>query len=395
MSLDAAAIVADGQTDVIVAGGGTVGMAAAAALSQAGFAVTLLERGAPPPAYTGGEVDLRVYALSPASLRLLDALGVGEALRAARISPYQGMQVWQEHPSEALRFDARPGAALGAIVEHGLLNALLWAQAGSWQRLAHTEIAAVASDEESARVTLADGRQLSARLLVIADGPDSPLRAQLGMDSIGWDYGQRALVAHVRTERAHGGIARQRFLPTGPLALLPLADGRCSIVWSCPTAMADELLALDTSAFCLRLATASGGVLGAVLDSTPIKSFPLRLRHVPDCVVPGALAIGDAAHVIHPLAGQGVNLGLADAEALAATLGAARAAGRGWWRTRTLAAYARARRAETMEMLAMTEALSRAFTGNATLAKVLGQGLGLVNRAEPLKQWFAQRAQGV
>lgn len=382
------------DADVIVAGGGTVGLAAAAALSQAGFAVTLLERAAPPSAVAGGEVDLRVYALSPASIRLLDALNVWSAITAVRHSPYHAMQVWRDAPQQALRFDASPGESLGAIVEHGLLNAALWQQNGNWQRLAETEISSVSADEEGAQVTLGDGRVLRARLLVIADGPDSPLRAQLGIDSIGWDYSQRALVAHVATEKPHGGIARQRFLATGPLALLPLADGRCSIVWSCSAALATELLALDAAAFRQRLATASGQVLGAITHSTPLRSFPLRLNHVPSPVVPGAVVIGDAAHVVHPLAGQGVNLGLADAAALVATLTAARDAGRGWWRVRTLAAYARQRNAETIEMLAMTDGLSRAFTSSAVLGDALGWGLSAVNRAGPLKQWFSQRAQG-
>ncbi len=386
----------DFDADVLIAGGGTVGLAAAAALSAAGFKVTLIERAAAPPAFTGGEVDLRVYALSPASIRLLDALGVWPLIASARHSPYHAMQVWHDDPARALRFDAAPDQSLGSIVEHGLLNAALWAQGGDWQRLAGAEISAVsASEEEGAAVTLKQGRQLKARLLVIADGPDSPLRQQLGIDSIGWDYSQRALVAHISTQHPHGSIARQRFLSTGPLALLPLADGRCSIVWSCNTALAAELLALDASAFQLRLGSASQQVLGAVNGSTALKSFPLRLNLVPQTVVAGAVVIGDAAHVVHPLAGQGVNLGLADAEALASTLSEARAAGRGWWRARTLAAYARARRAETVEMLAITDALHRGFTqGGATMARALGLGLSALDRAEPVKQWFARRAQG-
>lgn len=385
------------DADVIVAGGGTVGLAAAAALSQAGFAVTLIERGAPPPAFTGGEVDLRVYALSPASMRLLDGLGVWSNITTARHSPYRGMQVWHDDPAGALCFEAAPEQQLlGAIVEHGLLNAALWVQAGAWQRCSGVEISSVsASEEEGTQVTLNDGRQLKARLLVIADGPDSPLRAQLGIDSLGWSYSQRALVAHVSTEQAHGGIARQRFLGTGPLALLPLKDGRCSIVWSCDTAMADELMALDHNAFRLRLASASQQVLGAITDCTPRRSFVLSLRHVPAPAIPGAVVIGDAAHVIHPMAGQGVNLGLADAETLAVTLAAARDAGRGWWRARTLAAYARARRPETMEMLAMTDALHRGFTQSGPLvARALGLGLAAVDRASPIKQWLSARAQG-
>lgn len=382
------------DADVIIAGGGTVGLAAAAALAQAGFDVQLLERAAPPPVFLGGEVDLRVYALSPHSLQFLDQLGVAATLRAARYSSYQGMQVWHDDPAQALGFQARPDEVLGAIIEHGLLNAALWAQSGNWRRQAQAEITSVDAEEGAARVVLADGQTLTARLLVIADGPDSPLRAQLGIASMGWNYQQRALVAHVNTERPHGGVARQRFLPTGPLALLPLADGRCSIVWSCTMALAEELLALDAEAFKLRLGSASQGVLGAVTGCTDRKSFLLRLQHVPDSVVPGAVVIGDAAHVVHPLAGQGVNLGLADAQTLANTLAAARVAGRGWWRARTLGAYARARRAETMEMLAMTDGLSRAFSSQPAIAKLFGAGLGWVDRAGPVKQWLAQRARG-
>ena len=383
------------DADILVAGGGSVGLAAAAALSQAGFSVRLLERGAPPPAFEGGQVDARVYALSAQSQQLLQQLGVWPSIAAARISPYRGMQVWHDQPETGLSFEASPGSELGWIVEHSLLNAALWSQSGSWQRQPHSAIAEALADEEGATVTLADGQVLCARLLVVADGPDSPLRQQLGMDSLAWDYAQRAIVAHVETEQRHAGVARQRFLPTGPVALLPLADGRSSLVWSCSAALAEELLLLDDAAFCLRLGTATGFALGAVTGTTRRQSFPLRLKHVPEPVVPGAVVLGDAAHVIHPLAGQGLNLGFGDVIALAATLAEARTAGRGWWRSRTLARYARARRAETVEMLAMTDVLSRAFTGHAALASTLGKGLGLVNRMAPIKQWFAQRAQGL
>jgi len=381
MSLDA---------DILVAGGGTVGLAAAAALAREGFAVTLIERGPPPPA-PGEAVDLRVYALSPASVRLLDALG---AWPVPRHRPYQAMQVWQQDPARALRFAAAPGEALGCIVEHGWLNATLWAAPGGWQRTSDAAIVQSEADEDGARLTLADGRRASARLLVVADGPESPLRAQLGLDAIGWDYGQRALVAHVAGEKPHGGVARQRFLPEGPLALLPLADGRCSIVWSGSDALIDELLGLDDTGFALRLATASQQVLGAFTVTSERRAFPLRLRHLPTPVSAGAVVIGDAAHVVHPLAGQGVNLGLADAAALARVLGEARRAGRGWWRTRTLDAYVRARAPETLEMLAVTDALARGFTGPAALTRVLGEGLALVDRLEPAKQWLARQARG-
>ena len=382
------------DADVLVAGGGTVGLAAAAALSQAGFAVTLIERGPAPQAFAGDEVDLRVYALSPTAIRFLERLGVWPAIAAVRHGPYRAMQVWRDDPAKALSFDALPSGSLGSIVEHGLLKAALWRQSGRWQRRAGSGIEQLTADEDGASVTLSSGERLSARLLVIADGPDSPLRQQLGIDAIGWNYAQRALVAHVATEKPHGGVARQRFLPTGPLALLPLADGRCSIVWSCEAAMADSLLTLDDAAFALRLGTASGGVLGAITTVTARKSFPLRLAQVPEPVVPGAVVIGDAAHVVHPLAGQGVNLGLADAETLAATLAAARREGRGWWRGRTLKAYARQRAPETLEMLAMTDALHRVFARGDALPAVVGAGLPLVNALDPLKRWFGARAAG-
>ncbi len=384
------------DVDVIVAGGGSVGLAAAAALSRRGFAVTLIERGAAPASSASAAWDLRVYALSPASIRLLESLDAWPRLTAQRYSPYRAMQVWHDDPAQALHFAAAPDESLGAIVEHERLNLALWADTGDWRRLTEVGIAETqVSEEDGVHVTLDDGRQLSARLLVIADGPDSPLRAALGIDSLGWDYPQRAIVAHVATERPHDGVARQRFLPTGPLALLPLADGRSSVVWSCDTALAAELMALDESAWRLRLAGAAQQVLGAITDSTPLKSFPLRLKQVLTPAIGGAVVIGDAAHVLHPMAGQGVNLGLADVAALAATLAAARAAGRGWWRARTLAAYTRLRAPETAELLAMTDALHRGFTQSGPLvARTLGLGMAALDRAEPVKQWFAARAQG-
>lgn len=383
--------------EILVAGGGTVGLAAATALAHAGFAVTVVERGAPPPAFAGGELDARVYALSPASVRFLDALGVWPEIRAARSAAWRGMAVWQDDPAQALRFEAPPDAPLGWIVEHGLLNAALYkaALAAGVGVRTQAEILGAQADEGAVHLQLAGEESLSAKLLLIADGPDSPLSAMLGLASLGWGYQGRALVCHAATEKPHGGIARQRFLATGPLALLPLADGRVSIVWSASDEFAAELAALDDAAFAQRLAAAAQYVLGAVTAVTPRRAFPLRLKHLDIPVLPGAVVIGDAAHVVHPLAGQGVNLGLADAEALAQTLMQAREAGRGWWRARTLAAYARARRADTMEMLALTDALHRGFVdGGPALARLLAGGMGALNRAAPLKHWLLARATG-
>lgn len=385
------------DADILIAGGGPIGLAAATALQHAGFAVRLIERSPQPPSFDARQTDARVYALAPASLDLLDALGAGAPLRALRHSPYRAMRVWDQHPERPLCFDAAEAGAeqLGAIVEHAALAAALWQALPAGIAELGAEIATARTEEGLAQLSLADGRILRARLLLAADGPDSPLRARLEIPTVGWSYQQQALVCHLRTALPHAGTAWQRFLPSGPLALLPLADGRVSLVWSCDEALAAELMALSDADFALRLSVASQGVLGALSEPTPRRVFPLRLLHAQDYHRPGLVLVGDAAHVVHPLAGQGLNLGLADVATLAATLAAAREAGRGWWRPRTLAAYARQRKAENLEMLALTDGLKRLF-GNeeAGLRSLRNLGLGLVNRLPLAKPALLARALG-
>ena len=383
------------DADILVAGGGPVGLAAAAALGDAGFAVRLFERAATPAPFRPEIVDARVYALSPASLSLLDRLGAGTTLQAMRTSPYQRMTVWDDDPARGLQFSAaeRGGESLGAIVEHGALAAALAQALPAGVAQFGQEIAGVDADEDGISLRLADGATARARLLVAADGPDSPLRAQLGLPTVGWAYGQQALVCHLQPERGHGDTAWQRFLPTGPLALLPLADGRVSLVWSCEAALAEELLALSDEAFALRVSTASQHRLGALNAPTPRRALPLRLLHAQDYFATGTVLVGDAAHVVHPLAGQGMNLGFGDVATLAAVLGEARSAGRGWWRERTVAAYARQRKAENLEMLALTDGLKRAY-GVASLRRLLGLGLSAVDRAPLFKPALLARALG-
>ncbi|MDP3858877.1 MAG: FAD-dependent monooxygenase [Stagnimonas sp.] len=385
------------DADILIAGGGPVGLAAAAALAQAGFQVRLYERAAAPPAFDGDRVDARVYALSPASLALLDRLGAGAALRGSRFSPYRAMRVWEDEPGRALCFSAAEAGAewLGAIVEHGALAAALAQALPAGCACFAREIVAAETDEDGVALRLADGSTERGRLLVAADGPDSPLRHQLGLATVGWVYDQQALVCHLRPERPHEQTAWQRFLPTGPLALLPLADGRVSLVWSCRGALAEELLALSDAEFALRVSTASQGRLGALSEPTPRRALPLRLQHAQDYHGTGLVLVGDAAHVVHPLAGQGMNLGFGDVAALAEVLAAARAAGRGWWRPRTLAAYARRRKADNLEMLALTDGLKRLFgSEQAALRRLLGLGLELVDRAPLAKPALLARALG-
>lgn len=382
--------------EIVVAGGGLVGAALTLALQQADFDVVLVERGARPPPWDPAAEDLRLYALSPASVRWLTGLGAWERVRQGRLAPYRRMQVWSEAPEQALVFEAADLRLreLGWIVENSLLQEALWARLPPERCRTGLAIEALALDGGGATLHLAGGQELSSRLLVAADGAESRLRDWAGIETLSWPYPERAIVANVRSERPHADTAWQRFLPTGPLAFLPLADGRCSIVWS--STEAERLLALDDAAFCAELSAASQQALGQVLATSARASFGLRLSHAETYVRDGFALAGDSAHTVHPLAGQGVNLGLADAEALVRTLVEARAAGRDVGGLRTLKRYERARRADNLEMLAVTDGLSRAFRLQAPgWARLRDSGMFAVQRLQPLKALLAREAAGL
>ena len=384
--------------DIAVVGGGPVGVVAALALRDAGFSVVMVERGTAPPAFDAARYDSRVYAIAPASAQLLQRLGVWPNIAAARMSPYARMLVWERAAELGLHFDTADSGhgALGWIVEQGLILSAAWAQLGSLPTCIGVDADALLlpdDDRDRAELRLSNGDVLQPRLVVAADGADSPLREQAGIETTTWRYAQRAIVAQVTMRAARPSTAYQRFLPTGPLAFLPQADGRHSIVWSANTARAAELLALDDAAFGSALGDASQHALGEVLAVSPRIAFPLRLLHARDYHRAGLVLVGDAAHAIHPLAGQGANLGFADVAELAATLVAARDAGRDWASARTLSAYSRARKAANLEMLALTDGLYRGFgTGIPGLRELLGLGMEAVNRIGPAKALLARQA---
>jgi 2-octaprenylphenol hydroxylase len=257
-------------------------------------------------------------------------------------------------------------------------------------------LAALSPGADAIRVATTDGREYRAGLAVGADGAESAVRTQAGIDVRATDYGQRAVVAHLRTERPHADTAWQRFLDTGPLALLPLADGRVSLVWSTTPEMAAELVQCDEARFAERVTAASAGVLGRLEAATPRASFPLRLLHARRYAASRVALVGDAAHTVHPLAGQGINLAFMDAAALTDVLGAALEAGDDPGELRVLRRYERWRKAEALPAILLLDGLQRLFSGGDALKSRLRRGgLGLVQSARPVKRLLMQRALGI
>jgi 2-polyprenylphenol 6-hydroxylase len=393
--------------DIAIAGGGMVGAALAALLASrpetSRLRIALLEpRPAAPPA-AGDPLDLRVSALSRASQRLLERTGAWPAVVGRGVSPYRRMVVWDaaDRPDGpgAVRFDAAELAEpdLGHIVENRSVQAaLLECARERGVTLVRSGVASLAVEGGVALVTTPEGRRLSCALVIGADGHDSAVRRLAGIETRGWDYAQRGIVAHLAPERPHQETAWQRFLPGGPLALLPLADGRVSLVWTVPASEAEALVALDDAAFATRVTEASGGVLGALTPTTPRAAFPLRLMHATEYARPRLALVGDAAHAVHPLAGQGVNLGFMDAAALTQVLGAALAAGEDIGEHAVLRRYERWRKAENLPAMALMDGLQKLFGSDLPIVSwARRSGLGLVDRADPVKRSLIRRAMGV
>jgi 2-octaprenylphenol hydroxylase len=387
-------------TDVAVVGGGMVGAAAALALARAGFSVALVEAREPAPWRAEDEVDLRVVGLAPSSVALLDELGVWGSIREARASAYAQMHVWDAENGSSIHFNAADEGheLLGWIVENNLVQSTLWnaLEEAGVRRLCPAEVERFEIREDRIQLEFADGQSLSARLLAAADGSGSPLRALAGIGTRGRDYAQRAVVAHVGTSNSHQSTAWQRFLPTGPLALLPLADGRSSVVWSLPEAEALRVLALGDEAFRDALGVASDFRLGPIVSTTRRAAFPLQLQLADRYEAERFVLLGDAAHVVHPLAGQGVNLGLRDVAELRDTLVSARDAGRDFAAAHVLRRYARRRRsADTLDALAF-DGLARVYAWQAApLVALRGVGVRLLDRVGAFKRAVVGHAGGV
>jgi 2-octaprenylphenol hydroxylase len=393
--------------DLLIVGGAMAGAGAAALLATnpgtAALRIALLE---PKPTATpapGEPLDLRVSALSRVSQRLLELTGAWPAVVARGAAAYQRMVVWEEHATPegpgALHFDAAELGEpdLGHIVENRAVQAALLERAmAAGVVLLRAGFASLASGADAIQVATTDGRKYGAALVIGADGSESALRVQAGITTCGWDYEQRAVVTHLSCERAHRDTAWQRFLDTGPLALLPLADGRVSLVWSTTPAIAEELVKCSDGEFAGRVTSASAGVLGRLEATTARASFPLRLVHARRYAAERVVLIGDAAHTVHPLAGQGINLAFMDVAALVDVLGAALEAGDDPGELAVLRRYERWRKAEALPAIAVLDGIKRLFYGGDALQSRLRRaGLDLVESSGPIKRLLMQRALGV
>lgn len=385
--------------DVAIVGAGCVGAALACRLAATGMQVAMIEAREPRPFDPDRAFDLRVFALSRASQRFLDQVGVWTEIADVRVGAYDAMRVWEQDAGDEVVFEAARLAEpdLGHIVENRLIQDRLWQrmEALGVTRLAPATLADVSDTGDRVEIRLDDGRELTASLLVAADGANSETRRRAGIRVRRQAYDQTAVVAHLQPEQAHAQTAWQRFLTTGPVALLPLADGRVSLVWSTTPGHADALQAMSEAAFAAAVTEAVQGRLGALSLASDRAAFPLQRLHAEDYFAGRIAVAGDAAHVVHPLAGQGVNLGLADAAALAECLIAAAEQGRDLGAEATLARYARRRRGDNRRMLAAMDAIKRLYAvSGGPLPPLRRLGMRLFNRSDAIKSLAMRQALG-
>jgi 2-octaprenylphenol hydroxylase len=386
--------------DVLIVGGGMVGVTLACVLKDSGLKIGLIEANPPADIHSDDPVELRVSAITRASQQIFTALDAWDGMAARRVSPFREMHVWDAGGAGAIHFDAAEAGedALGHIIENAVVQRALWdvlAASGGVELICPAAVSALQRDGGMTRCRLEDGRELRARLLVGADGAQSRVRHFARIQARGWSYDQQAVVTTVATERSHRETAWQRFLPTGPLAFLPLHDGRSSIVWSTTPQQARQLLAADEDAFCEQLELAFSATLGRIDACGERAAFPLRLQYVDSYVRPGLALIGDAAHTVHPLAGQGVNLGILDAASLAEVILNARARDEDLASLKVLRRYERWRKGDNLLMMATMDGFKRLFgSSREPLRWVRNAGLKLTDALPPVKQIIMSHAMG-
>jgi ubiquinone biosynthesis UbiH/UbiF/VisC/COQ6 family hydroxylase len=386
------------KTDVLIVGAGLVGASLATALQGCGVDVVLLDAASPKSPYVG-EWDTRIYAISPGSKNFLQAGGAWSRIPVDRIAHVEGMEVHGDDATAMIRFSAYQAGLreLCSIVEsraiqHALIDVI--EAAGEVTCLFGSRPMALAVDDRCAQVDLEDGRSIEARLVVGADGAHSWVREAVGIEARIRPYHQQGVVANFETERSHGNIARQWFRNDGVLALLPLPGNRVSMVWSTWDAAAERLVCLEADALAREVEAASAHELGELRVLAPARGFPLRWMRAHEAVRPRVALVGDAAHSVHPLAGQGVNLGFQDADMLVDVL-RRRGAQDDCGDYRLLRRYARSRSEPVAMMQSATDALQRLFNNDVPGLKWLrNAGLNLTNGVVPVKSLFVAHALG-
>lgn len=385
--------------DILVVGGGMVGATFACALGGSRYRIGVIESGTADLAWPRADYDNRVSAITRATQNVFRNVGAWDNMVRRRVQPYREMHVWDATGTGAIHFDAADIGEpdLGLIIENSVILAGLLERMRAFDNielLCPARVRALNVAPEHASITLDDGRRLTTRLVIGADGARSWVREQAGITTHGWGYDQTAVVAVVKTSLHHGEACYQRFMPSGPLAFLAMPEGRSAIVWSTSPEHAQALLAMEEREFLDALQAAFGDTLGRMETSGPRGAWPLILQHADAYVQERIALMGNAAHAIHPLAGQGLNLGVSDAAALAQVI--EQSAGKDIGSRRLLRRYERWRKGDNLTVMSAMDGFKRLFSNDIVpLVLVRNLGLRLANAATPMKNLMVRRAMGL
>jgi 2-octaprenylphenol hydroxylase len=388
------------HVDIGIVGGGIVGLTLAAALKETSLSVAIIDKH-PLSTALGEKPTARVSAINQANIAALQSLDAWQHLQKDRANAYVAMHVWDKDSFGDIHFSCEEmgSDALGVIVENqALVNALAQTvESQSNVQVFESGIERVLSGPNQNMVMFDNNDVLSCRLLIGADGANSFVRQQAGFPITFKDYEHTAIVANIKTTLPHENVARQAFTPTGPLALLPMANPNvCSIVWSQTPDVAAKLIAMSDIDFCNALTAASNSILGTIELDTQRSAFPLTMRYAREWAKDGIALVGDAAHTIHPLAGQGANLGMQDALALAELVIRLSNEGSDIGLHKNLRPYERSRKTEAMKMIAAMDGFKFLFDGDDPLKKLIrGVGLAATDKVGAIKQAFVSHAMGL